>query len=63
VGRESCLDVLEKTKICYLYRRKKEVDKGWEDEEEDLSSYQVKFTLEQVTKAQKGSRCIALLFP
>jgi len=22
VGRGACLDVLEKTKICYLYRRK-----------------------------------------
>jgi hypothetical protein len=39
VGREACLHVLEKTKICSLDRRKKEREKGWEDEEEDLSSY------------------------
>jgi len=37
-------------------------DDGWCELEYEKVKVKVKFNLEQATKAQRGSRCIAILF-
>jgi hypothetical protein len=42
--------------------KKKKKKEEEEEEEEEVKGKLVDFVLEQATKAQKGSRCTALLF-